>query len=408
MNHSTSPQNGNQKPLLPHKLRLVFLMIFFGLIFGGLLLWGMSHKNTDKSEVKKANRDLATIVTVAHPRWAGRSNSLTLPGELSPYLQTFIYSRTSGTLKQRYVDIGDHVRAGQLLATVEVPEIDQELMQAKAALAQSVSSAFEQKTRVDLAKITWDRWQKNAEGGGVSQQDVDQRKADYVTSKAAYNVSQSVIAQNKANIRRILALQNYKNITAPFSGIITARTIDAGANIVGGGSSTSTNLFTIAQIDRLRIFVNVPQANVDGIKIGLPAEIRLPEQPKKTYHGRIARTARVVDATSRTMKAEVDLPNPGYVLSPGRYAQVTLVIPQATPAILLPNTVLIINSEGTHVMLVLPDNTLKYIPVTPGRDNGEDVEILNGLKINDVVVTNATDSLKVGQKVKILDQAEKK
>jgi RND family efflux transporter MFP subunit len=400
--HSTLSDSSHKKPFVSHKLRLVVLFLLFVCTFLGLLVFGFSHKSGDRHEVAKANDNLETLVTVARPHRSQSSNHLTLPGELNPYLQTEIYSRTSGTLKQRYVDIGDHVRSGQLLAMVDVPEIDQELAQAKAALAQAVSSAMEQKTRVDLAKITWDRWQKNAESGGVSQQDVDQRKADYVTSVAAYKVSQAVIAQNQANIRRIIALQDYKQIRAPFSGVITSRTVDAGANIVAGGSTTSTHLFTIAQMDRLRIFINVPQANVDGVRVGLPAVIHLPERPNKTYPGHIARMSQALDAASRTMRTEVDLPNPGYQLSPGRYTQVSLSIPQSKPVLLLPNTVLVIDADGTRVVAVQPDQTLHYKKVVLGRDNGEEVALLSGVAPDDVLVTNPTDSLKEGQKVKIL------
>ena len=400
MNHSTS--SNQKKPIFPHRLRMLSIFVALLLFMGFLVFQGLSHRWGSEHEIVKADENLETVVTVARPKIAAKSRSLILPGELSPFLQTQIYSRTSGTLRQRFVDIGDHVKKGQLLAVVDVPEIDQEMLQAKAALNQSVSAAFEQKTRMDLAKITYERWQKNVESGGVSQQDADQRKADYLTSREAYRVAQATIAQNKANLRRVLALQNYKNILAPFSGVITSRNVDAGANIVGGGSSTSTNLFTIAQMDKLRIFINVPQANVDGIRKGLQAQISVPEQPKKIYYGVIARMSDMVDPQSRTMKTEVDLANPNNVLSPGRYAQVTLDIPQTTQTLTVPNTVLIVNADGTHVMLVQPDNTLKYVQVTPGRDDGENVEILNGIHSDDVLVTNPPDTLKAGQEVKIL------
>ena len=407
MNHSPSsdsrfPESSHQKPLIPHKLRLLLIIVLVGCGFTLLVLLGLSHKNKNHDEVTQVSQNQETIVTVTHPHFSNANMNLILPGEVSPYLQTFIYSRTSGTLKKRYVDLGDRVRAGQLLATVDVPELDQELLQAQAALAQAVASALEQKTRVDLAKISLERWMKNSESGGVSQQDVDQRRADYNTSLAAYRVAQAVIAQQKANIRRLVALQGYKRIIAPFSGIITARNVDEGANIVAGGSSTSTSLFTIAQTDRLRVFINVPQANVDDMKIGLRADVHLSERPNAMYPGRIARMVNVLDPASRTMKTEIDLPNSSYHLSPGRFAQVTLKIAQARPTLRIANNVLIIDAKGTHVMVVKPDQTLQYMAVVPGRDNGEDIEILSGLNPDSIVVTNPNDTLKAGQKVKLM------
>jgi RND family efflux transporter MFP subunit len=366
MHNSPSPDS-RHKPMIPHTLRLLLIILMVGGGFAVLLILGLSHRNQNHAEAIKANHNLVdTIVTVTTPHFSSSTMDLTLPGEINPYLQTFIYSRTNGTLRKRYVDIGDRVRAGQLLATVDVPELDQELLQAKASLAQAVSSAAEQKTRVDLAKISLDRWMKNSESGGVSQQDVDQRRADYNTSQAAYRVSQAVIAQQNANIHRLMALQNYKRITAPFAGVITAKNVDKGANIVSGGSSTSTNLFTIAQTHRLRVFINVPQANVDDIKIGQVANVHLAERPKAMYPGRIARTVGVVDPASRTMKTEVDLPNGQGQLSPGRFSQVTLKIAQTHPTLRISNNVLIVNEQGTHVMQVMPDKTLQYVAVTPG------------------------------------------
>lgn len=399
--HQPSPEKSH-RPLMPHGLRVGLIILALILAFGALAWIGRSHKRQERAEVKKVLKNNQSYVTVITPEQPPALTSLSLPADIRPFLQTSIYSRISGTLSKRLVDIGDHVRAGQLLATVYVPELEQELAQARAALTQAQATAVEQKARVELAKTSLQRWLQNAQSGGVSQQDVAQRQSDYNANVAAYQATMAQVQQNKANINRLLALKSYQKITAPFNGVITARLVDPGANIVAGGSSTSTNLLTIAQTDVLRVFINVPQTNVPSIKTGLSAKITLAELPKSVFNGKITRTANALDPASRTLLTEIDLKNTTHQLHPGMFAQAHLELPRTGQLLLIDDHALVVNEKGTQVIQVTPAGKLHFQKVQVGKDNGIQIEIKSGLQGNEQLVSNPTDQMKEGQKVEVL------
>jgi len=390
------------RPLIPHIVRFILLIMILTLIFGGLLWTGFNRHGKAQAEVAQVQKNNRVSVTVTKPVNAPSVSTLTLPAEIKPYLEASIFSRISGTLGLRLVNIGDHVRAGQLLAVVDVPELEQELSQARSLLTQSQASLVEQKARVALAKSSLARWKQNAQTGGVSQQDVEQRQTDYNANIAAYQAIQAQIQQNKANIKRLLALQRYEKITAPFSGFITARNVDPGANIVAGGSSTSTNLFSIAQTEVLRIFINVPQSNVPTIQKGLNADITLAELPGQVFHGTIARTANALDPATRTLLTEIDLPNPHDVLHPGMFAQASLKLPRVGRLLLVDDNALVIDERGVQVITITPKHKLHFIRVQMGRDNGIQTEIKVGLQGHEKLVANPSDQLRENQTVEIL------
>jgi len=404
--HSPS-ESQRHRPLIPHFIRLSLLVITLLLVFGTLIWIGRSHRHQRYAETQRVLQNNATVVTVVSPEAPPPTTMLSLPADIRPYLQTSIFSRTSGTLGKRLVDIGDHVRAGQLLATVDVPELTQEMAQAKAALTQSQASVAEQQARVQLAKTSLQRWLQNAQSGGVSQQDVAQRQSDYQASQAAYRAAVALVQQNKANIRRIAALQSYQKILAPFSGVITARSVDPGANIVSGGSSTSTNLFTIAQTDTLRVFINVPQANVPSIKTGLAANITLAELPGQVFAGKVTRTANALDPASRTLLTEIDLNNRNHQLQPGLFAQAQLKLPQAGHALYVDDHALVVNDQGIRVIEVTPENKLHFRHIQVGKDNGIRIEVKFGLTGHELLVSNPTDQMREGQTVRVLQSPRK-
>lgn len=390
-----------RSPLIPHAIRIVFIVVAVVLLFAGLLIAGIVPRRMRSEETKQAVKPQLVRVSPVHPKLAPSTDTLMLPGDMQAYLQTSIYSRTNGILLARYVDIGDYVRENQVLATIYVPDLDQELDQAKAALNQAQADVIVQRSRLELARISLNRWLENAKIGGVSQQDIDQRRSDYLSAQASLKSSLANVAQNRANVRRILALESYKKILAPFSGFITQRNVDPGANIVSGGSSTSTNLFNIAQTDRLRIFVSVPQTDALLIHTGMPTRVTIPELPRQIFQGIVTRFAKALDPKSRTLLTEVQVKNPDHRLYPGLYSQVYFELRNPQRVWLIPDTALVINAAGVRVITVTPDHRLHYKTVTIGRDFGTIVQVIKGLNGDELLLSSPTDALQEGQLVQV-------
>lgn len=353
--------------------------------FGGLGYWRVQSRNRVSAELIPAAAASEQIpVAVVHPTRSTASRELTIPGDVQAYVETPIYARTDGYLKQWNVDIGGHVKQGQVLATIETPEVDQQLRQAEAAQLQAQAN-------LDLAKTTADRWHVLLKSDGVSQQEVD-------SNDAAYKARQADFAAAVANVDRLKSLQSFQQVTAPFDGVITARDVDIGALISSGNAK---ELFKEAQIEVMRVYTNVPEGYSNDIRIGMPAELRIAEFPNRVFTGKVAHTSGAIDTASRTLLTEVQVPNPKSELKPGSYSEVTFRISSAEPPLVVPSNTMIFRAAGPQVGVVDSSNVVRLRSVTIGRDFGTSLEILSGLQPTDWVVLNPPDSLTDGTTVSV-------
>ncbi len=354
--------------------------------------WGISSRERALVDLSRETREMAVVtVAVTHPSKATAAEEVTLPGNIQPYTDAAIFARTSGYLKARHADIGSRVKTGQMLAEIDTPEIDQQLLQARADLASAKANA-------KLAQTTADRYKDLMKSDSVSRQDLDNAEGSYEAKEAA-------VLSADANVKRLEALQQFRVIYAPFDGVITARNIDIGALIGSGGNAKE--LFHIAAVDRLRIFVNVPQIYTSAVHVGTDADIEIQNLPGRTFKGRLARTSQSIDATTRTLLVEIDVDNPGGVILPGSFAQVHLKLPTDATTFRLPVNTLIFRSEGLRIAVV-KNAVVSMVPVTIGRDFGTAVEVVSGLKGDETVVVNPPDSLADGQSVAIAAPEPKK
>jgi len=341
-----------------------------------------------RTEAEDHGRDLPHMEVMKVGRSSIQSE-LKLPGTLQAVTEAPILARADGYLKNRYVDLGDKVRAGQPLAEIDAPELDQQILQAEAAIAQAQASleqaqaSLEQgKSNRDLARVTAERWKTLAAQGVVSQQENDQNQAQLTSQNAnvqalekAIAAQRSNVAAAQANLARLQDVQGYRIVRAPFDGVITVRNVDIGALVTTG----STLLYRVAQTGTLRTYVNVPQANASSIHAGQAAQLTLSNFPGRRFLGTVARTANALDPSSRTMLVEVAVPNSDGALFPGMYAEVDLNTARANPPLLLPAQALVVRSDGAQVAVVQPDGTVHLQKVAIGRDYGDRVEIAQGI-----------------------------
>jgi RND family efflux transporter MFP subunit len=321
----------------------------------------------------------APTLSVVEVQAAPAESGLTLPGTLRAWQDTAIHARAAGYLKRYLVDLGDPVQAGQLLAEIETPDLDQDRIAARAQLAQA-------EAELALAKSTNDRYQELVRQGAVSKLEADQRATALAAGEASVNNA-------KAQLGRLNELSGFKRVTAPFAGRITARNAEPGMLVSG-----SESLFRLADTRQLRVSVQVPQAVAPGVTLGLPAQISLREQPGQLFSGTVSRSAGVLDA-ARTLTTEIRIDNQDGRLLAGASVDVSLKLPNAQPALLIPANALIVNGKGSQVASVQADSTLKLLPVRLGRDLGKQLEVLEGLSAGARVVLNPPDTLRDGQTV---------
>jgi RND family efflux transporter MFP subunit len=343
---------------------------------------------TERGALAKETERLAIpTVGVTKPSAEPASDQLVLPAQLQAYVESAIYARTNGYLLSWKKDMGGQVRKGELLAEIDTPEIDQELSQAKAAQQQTVA-------QLQLAKSTAERWVNLRKTDSVSQQESDQQSSAYTQALAN-------TAAADANVRRLQQLESFKHVYSPISGVITRRNTDVGALIAAGSAGTGKELFDVAQVDPLRVFVSVPQTNASSIRAGLPASIELREYPGQKFTGKVVRTADSIDPATRTLLTEIDVPNHDGHLLPGSYAEIHFAVPVQNTRLSIPVNALLFRPEGPRVAVVGSDHKVHLKAITIGRDYGIKVEILGGLDPNDLIVVNPADSLEDGQEVNI-------
>jgi len=316
-----------------------------------------------------------------------------LPGSIESLHESPIYARTAGYVESWTTDIGAHVKSGQLLAQIQSPEIDQQSAQAKADLGQLQAN-------LTLAKHTVDRWVLLARDSVVTPQEVDEKQA-------AYDAAVANLASGEANYKRLEQLQSFERVTAPFDGVVTSRSVDVG-NLVSagatlGGSSTSARpLFTVAGTDTVRVYVNVPQSAMSLVQRKASADILVRELPGSAFQGVVARNARALDAASRTLLTEVQIPNPKGVLLPGMYVEVRFAVTDSTPPLIIPANTLVVRTDGPQVAVVQSNHTVHYQKVQLGRDFGDRVEVVGGLDADAQLVVNPSDDIREGVQVKVL------
>jgi RND family efflux transporter MFP subunit len=325
----------------------------------------------------------SVVVTNVTRSFAG--TKLVLPANVKAFEAAALYARADGYLTKWLVDIGGKVEAGQVLAEIDTADLDQELNQSRAAQAQAQANLV-------LAKSTAERWQGLLKDRAVSQQEVDEKTGALAAREADVNAAE-------AAVRRLEKLTGYKQIIAPFAGIVTRRNVDTGALILAGRNGATNPLFELARIDTLRVFVDVPQAHMRDVKIDQPVEIRVAEFPERTFTGQVVRTAGALDANTRTLLTEVQVDNRDGALMPGIHAEVNLKLTQSEPPIVVPGTAIIIRSEGPLVAVVDHTQTVHLQPVRLGRDLGTSIEVLSGLADNTAIVLNPTDTLQNGTRV---------
>jgi membrane fusion protein, multidrug efflux system len=387
---AVEPSEAIQPPTRDRKKRrgMAVLIAVLGIVLVIGLVAGLMVRLSESRALAKETETLAVpSVVVVHAQQEAPQQDLVLPSTLQAYTESPIYARTNGYLAKWYRDIGSHVEKGQPLADIETPEIDQELMQASAARDQAAAQA-------QIAKTSAERWETLQKQDAVAQQETDERTSSYVQGKAN-------LASSDANLRRLQQLESFKHVYAPFSGVVIKRNVDIGALVNAGNGGSNQELFVVAKIDPIRVFVNVPEIDAPLIHSGVQGSIELAALNGQRFSGKVVRTANAIDAATRTLNTEIDVPNPKGVLLPGAFAQVHFSLNVKTRSLSLPVNALLFRAEGTRAAVVGSDGKIHLKPVVIGRDYGVSVEVLGGVEPSDAVVLNPSDSLDEGQPVQV-------
>jgi membrane fusion protein (multidrug efflux system) len=350
------------------------------------------------TEGARAARSALPRVDVITPKASSSAHPITLPASMKPLEETILYSRANGFVKEWKVDIGDKVKAGQVLAQLETPELDQEIMQGRAQLAQSEASVKQAIANRDFAKSSLERYKKLSAEGLASQQELDEKSAQASIDAANVEVAEANVNTQRANLARLANLKSFATVTAPFAGTITARMIERGALVVPGNTAP---LFKLAATDPMRVFVEVPQDVAPGVSAGVTVGVRVREFPGRSFSGVVARTAGALDPASRTLTTEVRVPNPDGVLLSGMFADATLTLPMPHRTFELPITAILTGAKGVSVQVVAADDAVHLVPVTIEQDLGATVRVSTGLDGSERVIKLASPGLADGSHVEV-------
>lgn len=428
---------GSTQAKTPHHFspwKVVLVLILLAAIVAAVAIYGYLPRKQRELAANAAAKEEATgvpTVTALNVKVGPKDTDVLLPGSLSALVESSVYARASGYIRKRYVDIGDRVKAGQLLAEIETPDLDQQVAQGKAAVSQAQQQLGQAKAALvqaeaqrDLAKLTNDRYQNLAAKGAIARQDADNQASSLKSSNALVEAQTSNIKAAEENVRaaqasleRLIALQGYEQVKAPFAGVVTVRNIDTGSLIsasgagqglaqtqsAGGSSTAGYELFRIAQVNILRAFVNVPQVNTPSIQTGMPAEVTLSEFPGRKFLGKVTRSANSLDPTSRTMLTEVQIPNSDGKLFPGMFVQIHFKNHLDKAPLLVPGDSVIVTNNGLQIALLLDNpggapstKKVHLVPITLGRDFGAQSEVLSGLQGDELVVGIPGDDVREG------------
>jgi RND family efflux transporter MFP subunit len=388
------PSNRRRAPRPGTIMLAVFACAGFAiLIYSGI----RSRTEAEKRLAENVRSSLIPLVSVIHPKSGSAAQEIELPGNTQAFTEAPIYARTTGYLKQWYLDIGAHAKRGQLLAEIETPELDQQLQQAENELKTAQAN-------LELAQITATRWLFLLKTNVISKQETDQAVSDL-------NAKRATADSAEANVRRLQKLQEFERIYAPFDGIITARNTDVGALIQNGDNNVRDNtvppqLFHLAAIDKLRVYISVPEVYASAVKSGERVTLTLDAFPGETFTGTLARDSGSIDQTSRTLKVEVDVDNPSGRLLPGAYAFVHLKVPAPPGAVTVPTNTLLFRSEGLSVAVVR-NGQAKLLPATIGHDYGSTVEVMSSLTADESVIIDPSDSILDGSPVQVTEPTQK-
>jgi RND family efflux transporter MFP subunit len=384
--------SSNRRP--SRRVGVILVAVFFCTGFAILIFSGIqSRLNAEKKLENTVKAGAIPVVTVVHPEATSKAQEIELPGTTQAFTEAPIYARTSGYLKEWYLDIGAHAKRGQLLAEIETPELDQQLEQAENDLKTAEAN-------LQLAQVTADRWLYLLKSNVISKQETDQAVSDF-------NAKKSTEQSAQANVHRLQRLQEFERVYAPFDGVITARDTDIGALVQNGNSPGQKDLFRLAAIDKLRVYISVPEVYAAAARSGDPVTLTLDAFPGETFAGTIVRNSNSIDLTSRTLNVEVDVDNPTGRLLPGAYAFVHLKIPGAAGAVTVPTNTLLFRAEGLRVAVVR-DGEVKLVPITIGHDYGSTVEVTSNLTAKDTVIADPSDSVMDGSRVEIAQTGQTK
>jgi multidrug efflux system membrane fusion protein len=389
---ATETTTGTEDSPRQHKKPGKAALIVIAVLLAAAAATTFSMRMGERRALAKETETLAVPnVIVIQPKTEPPQQDLILPSTLEAFTESPIYARTTGYLAHWYKDIGSRVQKGELLANIETPEVDQELMQARAARDQA-------EAQLNLAKTSAARWETLRKMDAVAQQETDERSSSYAQGQAA-------LASATANVRRLEQLESFKHIYAPFSGVITRRNTDIGA-LINAGNAANQELFVVANLNPIRVYVDVPEIYAASTRPGLNATIELPSYPGQKFTGSVARTAESIDPNTRTLRTEIDVPNRDGKLFPGSYAQVHFGVKAATLRMSLPVNALLFRAEGPRAAVVGVDGKVHLKPVQIGRDYGTEIEILGGLDPSESVVLNPSDSLEEGQSVHVTSEGK--
>lgn len=402
----------------PSRSGLAWLFVVLAVVLIAAIGFGVRPRLAREKALVAASQAVGgerPTVSVAAVGQSPAQTSLELPGDLQALVESAIFARADGYLRRRLVDIGDRVSAGQLLAEIETPELDQQLSQARASLAQS-QAALEQtraalvqsRANLKLAEVTLERWKRLTDSGVFSKQDGDEKQAAFEVGKAQVeaaqaniNAAQKTVDANEANLRRLEELKSFARVTAPFDGLITYRVIDVGTLINAGNAGPEREIFRIAQIQTMRIFVNVPQTYAGLVRAGQTAELRVQELPGQVFSATVKGTTNSVDTSARTMLAVLQTSNQRGVLLPGMYAQVKFSFPGNKSALLIPGDSLMLGREGPRVAVVGPDHLVHMRQIHISHDYGAQLEVDSGVAPGELVVVNPSDQVRENAPVEI-------
>ncbi|HEY2514407.1 MAG TPA: efflux RND transporter periplasmic adaptor subunit [Polyangiaceae bacterium] len=338
-------------------------------------------------------------VAVIAAKLGSSDRAMLLPGSVQPLEETVVYARASGYVRKWNVDLGDKVKEGQVLAELETPELDQELDQARAQLAQAQAAALQSKANRELSLANLQRYKQLIPSGVVSQADLDQRQAQARVDEANVTVAEAAIAAQEANVRRLNQLRSFAHVTAPFGGTITQRWVEIGALVTAGNGQP---LYKLAAVDPARVFVQVPQDVAPSVRADVPAKVSVREFPGRLFEGKVARSAGELDATTRTMNTEVRVPNGDGALMPGMYAQVSMTLPSPHRVFEIPSTALMTDSKGQRVAVIDAESKVHLVPVVVERDTGPTIEIASGLTGDERIAKLGSAEFVEGKPVEVI------
>jgi RND family efflux transporter MFP subunit len=341
------------------------------------------------------------VVSVMMPGQGVSGLQTTLPGTIQAWYEAPLYARVSGYLKKWYQDYGAHVKKGQLLAEIDAPDLDAELAAAQANLKAADAQVKVRDAEMDFARTTYERW-RDSPKGVVSDQERESKKADFATASARHNSAIADVRSDQGVVDRLSALEQFKRIVAPFDGVVTARTTDIG-DLINAGVGSAPQLFRVADVHEMRVFVQVPQELSAEIHNGLTADLDLPQYPDRTFKATVATTSEAINEAARTLLVELHADNTDNLLQPGTYAEVHFHLAANPDIVRIPTSALVFRAQGMQVAILGKDDRVELRPVKLGRNLGTDVEVLSGLTVRDRVIESPPDSLSTGDRVRVID-----